>query len=61
MKTIYTVTWEIDLEASSPRKAAETALAWLREDGAECVIFGVKEHGSSETEELIDLMEDDDD
>lgn len=65
--TLYRVTWEIDLEAISPREAAETARSWLLEPGAECVIFGVTDisEGSPYPEiqngELIDLMEYEDD
>jgi hypothetical protein len=55
--TLYTVTWEIQIEADTPRQAAETARAWLLDPGAECVIFGVKEFESPEDEELIDLLE----
>lgn len=62
--TLYKVTWEIDLEADSPRHAAETARAWLLDPGAECVIFGVTEFTDGNlggSEELIDLLEDEDD
>lgn len=55
--TSYRVTWEIDVEADSPREAAEKARAIQIRDGTMAVIFGVT--GEDGTNTQIDLLEPD--
>lgn len=54
MKTkSYRVTWEIDVDASSPRDAAEQALAIQRDVFSDATVFTVKTAGRRS--ELVDL------
>jgi hypothetical protein len=54
MKTkSYRVTWEIDVDASSPRDAAEQALAIHRDPFSTATVFTVKTAGRRS--EMIDL------
>jgi hypothetical protein len=54
----YHISWEIDLDADSPREAAERALAYQRDANSTATVFDVID---SETlaVERIDLLEDD--
>lgn len=38
----YRVVWEIDIDAGSPREAAEKALAIQRRAGSSAVVFDVR-------------------
>ncbi len=51
----YHITWEIDLDASSPVEAAKEALKTQREAGSEAVVFNVTDGKGKQT--LVDLME----
>lgn len=51
----YRVMWEIDIEAESPRQAAEKALEIQREAGSEAVVFSVTQIIRTH---LVDLLED---
>jgi len=45
-KSIFEVTWQIDIEkneADNPREAAEICLQLLRDPGSTCVVFEVKD------------------
>jgi hypothetical protein len=59
----YRVRWEIDVEAESPREAAEKALATQRDPESEATVFDVSEKqwrgdgydlGPVETYDLLD-------
>lgn len=51
----YLVEWSIDIEAETPREAAEQALAIQRRQNSSAVVFNVlNESGETET---IDLEE----
>lgn len=50
----YLVTWTIDIEATSPKKAAEKALAIQRNPSSIATVFDVCEHQTDKTE-TIDL------
>lgn len=53
----YHVMWEIDLEAASPRKAAERALAIQRDANSCATVFDiVAEDGSVERVDLEDAV-----
>ena len=45
MKTLkeYEVVWRIQLDATSPREAAEKALKYQRDRGSDAVVFEVRE------------------
>lgn len=58
--TLYRLTWEIEIEAESPREAAEIAREWLLDPTAECVVFEVRDFDNQESSVLIDLLEEDD-
>ena len=54
----YSVTWEIEIEADSPREAAETARALQRDPDAWCGVFKVwDEHGIDHAVDLDDNEE----
>lgn len=40
----YRIRWEIDLYADSPKEAAETALAILRDPDSQATVFDVTDH-----------------
>ncbi|MBL7077101.1 MAG: hypothetical protein ISS31_06495 [Kiritimatiellae bacterium] len=48
------VTWEIDLDAGSPREAAERALEIMQRPDSTATVFTVDDRGEQHT---IDLME----
>jgi hypothetical protein len=50
----YRVIWEIDIDADSPRHAAELALEIQRDMGSTATVFKVKERGHKKIE-VIDL------
>jgi hypothetical protein len=52
---IYHLTWEIDIDASSPREAAEKALAIQRDQGSIATVFDVVDEGGDSVR--IDLEE----
>jgi hypothetical protein len=49
MKT-YRVVWEIDIDADTPREAAEKALAIQRDPGSDATYFDVKDADGNVTE-----------
>jgi hypothetical protein len=51
----YTVTWEIQLSADSPRAAAELALEIQRDVYSDAVVFSVTGDDGNQT--TVDLME----
>jgi len=51
----YRVTWEIDIEADSPREAAEQALKIQRRPGSSAVVFDCHTEGQEPVR--IDLDE----
>lgn len=53
----YFVTWEIEIDADSPREAAQKALTIQRNPESAAVVFGVMEHDTGDDMEQIDLME----
>ena len=53
----YFVTWEIALDADSPREAAEKALAIQRNPESTATVFGVMQFDTEDDKELIDLLE----
>jgi hypothetical protein len=54
----YTVVWKIDIEANSPREAAELALKIQRDKKSTATVFDVAEfEGSDDDYEMIDLSE----
>jgi len=54
MKT-YTVSWEIQIDAETPRKAAEEALRIHRNPESTAIVFDVfDEHGNKTTVDLLD-------
>ena len=55
----YTVTWEIQIDADSPRKAAEEAREIQRDHGSEAVFFTVENMETSEKTD-VDLLYDED-
>jgi hypothetical protein len=53
----YRVIWEIDIDAASPREAAEMALGVQRDRFSDAVVF-VVENDEEGTLDQIDLLED---
>ena len=53
----YRVIWEIDIEAESPKAAAEEALNIQQDKGSEARVFKVT-NPITNKEYLIDLLED---
>lgn len=53
----YYVTWEIEIDAESPREAAELALKIQRNPESTAVVFGVMEFDTEEDKVQIDLLE----
>lgn len=53
----YFVRWEIDIEADSPREAAEIARVIQLDAGSTAVVFDVQKPGEDDFE-MIDLEED---
>ena len=45
----YEVTWQIDSDAETPRKAAAEALAIMRDPFSSAVVFEVKDRKTGET------------
>ena len=56
MKTRYHVVWEIDIDAESPREAAEEAWAIMRYQDSRANYFEVFDQDGDKTN--VDLMED---
>ena len=54
----YRVTWEIDIEAGSPREAAELARACQVRPGTTAVVFYCADESGETT--CVDLLEGDD-
>lgn len=54
----YHITWEIDIDAESPREAAKTAQKWMDEADTKWV-FTV-EHPDTKEKVVVDLNEDED-
>lgn len=52
----YKVYWEMDIEADSPREAAESALRVHRKEDSEAVFFTVEQLSTGESVD-IDLLE----
>ena len=52
----YTVIWEIDIEANSPKEAAEQALKIQRDSSSDAVYFTIREQLSG-NEVAIDLLD----
>ena len=52
---IYRVTWQIDLDATSPEVAAEKALEIMRDATSWATIFEVQEHGAGGAPVTVDL------
>lgn len=55
--TMYHIQWEIDLDANSPREAAERAMRLLRLPFTTATVFDVIEHDSDGESVRIDLEE----
>ena len=57
MTKLYRVTWEIDLDAASPRAAAEKALEIQRDSESIATVFSVRDAKSEIPldDEVIDL------
>lgn len=53
----YFVTWEIEIDADSPREAAEKALKIQRDQDSTAVVFGVMEFDTEDDKEMIDLLQ----
>jgi hypothetical protein len=60
MKTNYLVTWEIDMEAETPREAAQRALDIMR-DPESGTVFKVADGKQVHVVDLLDEEEDSDD
>ncbi len=56
MKT-YHITWEIDIDAETPREAAEQALEIQRDANSLATVFSVKEFDSDDDATQIDLLD----
>lgn len=57
----YLVTWTIDIDADSPREAAEKALAIQRRQSI-ATVFAVKDkHGRGQRTTMVDLNPEEDD
>lgn len=54
----YLVTWEIDIDADSPREAAEKALAIQRNPESTATVFQVLEQDTENDTETIDPVSD---
>ncbi len=52
----YLVTWEIDIEATSPEEAAKQALEIQRDPNSEAVAFTVKRQSTDEKTD-VDLLD----
>ena len=52
----YHLVWEIDIDATSPRDAAQQALALVQEPGTHAVVFDVIDEEGESTR--VDLLED---
>lgn len=55
MKT-YTVVWEIDVEAETPKEAVEQAFRHMQETGTTATCFSVKPMNSKENPVMVDLQ-----
>ena len=55
----FHVTWEIDIQADTPRQAAQKALKLMRDPGASVTVFGVRGEGGEQSR--IDLPADGED
>ncbi|AKU43513.1 hypothetical protein CPT_Sansa109 [Caulobacter phage Sansa] len=53
----YRVTWEIDVDASDPREAAELARHSQTRDGTEALVFSVLENVAGAVAVRVDLLE----
>lgn len=57
----YRVRWEIDLDAETPREAAQLALKIHRDPGSQSTVFDVDEMDAGETvilsQHIVDLEE----
>lgn len=53
----YRVLWEIDVDADSPREAAEKARAIQKNPASHATVFYVTERGSQSEAVRVDLME----
>jgi hypothetical protein len=53
----YTVTWEIDVEATTPKVAAERAFFHMQEPGTTATCFLVKEFDGSKKAVMVDLLD----
>lgn len=58
---VFLVTWEIHVEAPSPREAAEKAHRWVQAPDTTATVYSVIEHNKDGSAVVIDLMEDPDD
>ena len=58
---LFRVEWNIDIEADTPRKAAEIALEIQRDKNSTAVVFEVKELDTDGDYVEVDLMELEDD
>lgn len=56
MHRMYRLTWEIDVDAESPREAAEKAFAIIREALTTATVLDVIKHDGSEVMR-VDLLE----
>ena len=61
MKTNYLVTWEIDMEAETPREAAQRALDIMRDPESIGTVFKVADGKQVHVVDLLDEEEDSDD
>lgn len=52
----YKVVWTIDIEANSPKEAAEEALAIQRDKGSEATAFEVRNPNTGKLIENVDLF-----
>jgi hypothetical protein len=58
--TSYFVEWSIDIDADSPREAAEKALEIQRDPSSSATVFSVIKYDSDGSKSLIDLDDDED-
>ncbi len=58
---LYTVAWDITLEADDPREAALIAHEIMLDEDSDAVVFYVYSEGDGATETVIDLLEKEDD
>lgn len=53
----YKVVWTIDIEANSPKEAAQQALEIMQDKGSEAINFEVCNPDTGKLIESVDLME----